>query len=129
MADLNDIQATDAIRIVGATNTGLETTPVNSSLQGDLFVKDVMNVAGTQGALSVTTTAIEAKVGITKLVGRKSLTIQPINGIIYWGYTNTVSSTIGSIIYKGQSKNFAIDDAHTVFIVSVGTIDTRITEG
>lgn len=129
MADLSDIQATDAVRIVGATSTGLEQTPVNSSLAGDMFVKDVINVSGVEGAISLSTTAVEVRVGGSRLTGRKSVTIRPTTGDIYWGFTSGVTTTTGTPIYNKEFFSYGIDDAHTIYIIATGAVNVRITEG
>lgn len=128
MADLTDIQATDVVRIVGATSTGLEQTPVNSSLAGDLYTRDMLAGSGVQGAIALSTSAVEAKVGGSRVSSRKCLSIQPTNGVIYWGYLNTVTTTTGSPIFKNQSKTFAIGDA-PIYIIAAGSVDVRVTEG
>lgn len=129
MADLSDLTAATTVKVVGANTSGIEQTPVNSSAQGDLFVKDVMNVIGVQGVIALSTTATEVRVGVSKLTGRKCVTILPTNGTIYFGYTAAVTTTNGTPIYKGQLVTFGINDTSTIFIIAAGSVDVRITEG
>jgi len=81
------------------------------------------------GALSVTTTAEEVKVGASPLSERKVITIQPLDGDVYMGYSNTVTSSNGTKIFRGQIYAMEATDTLAVYIIaSTGTIDVRITE-
>jgi len=81
------------------------------------------------GAISVTTTPIELKVGASPLTDRQVVTIQPIDGEVYFGYSNTVSSTNGTKIFKGQVYPLEAGELLPVWIVAgSGTVNVRITE-
>lgn len=81
------------------------------------------------GNKSVTTTPVEVKVGASPLSERKVVTMQAIDGNIYYGYDNSVSSTTGTIIYEGQYFHLEAGDALSVWVVAeAGTVDVRITE-
>jgi hypothetical protein len=86
-----------------------------------LKVIDGLRQGGTQGVLSMPTanTAYEAKVGASRLANRKSLTITALTNM-YWGYNNTVTTTTGTQLIKGQQIIFAIDMDSTfqVWLVS-----------
>lgn len=83
----------------------------------------------TYGALSVTTSAQEVKVGASALDERKVITIQPLNGDLYMGYDNSVTASTGTKIYQGQVYAMEATEKLLVFIVaSTGTVDVRITE-
>lgn len=130
MADLNDIQATDAVRIVGAGLTGLEATPVNSSTAGELFTRDLINTSLLSGAVSLTTTATAVRIGASNLSGRKLIIVIPVNGTIYWGYNNGVTSSNGMPLFKNQRLVLSLSDSLTIFAVAAtGTVDVRIVEG
>ena len=84
---------------------------------------------GVYGNISVTTTPIEVKVGSTALDERSVITIQPIDGNVYYGYDNSVSSTTGTLIFEGQFFPLEASDQLPVWLVSeTGTVDVRITE-
>ena len=88
-----------------------------------------MDGPGVSGAISVTNSATEAKVGATRLSERQSVTVQPLNGDIYWGYSALVTSSNGTKIFKGQFFPFEASDSLPIYLVSGGgTVDTRITE-
>ena len=84
---------------------------------------------GINGNISVTTTPSEARVGGTTLEDRAVITVQPIDGVIYYGYDNSVSSTNGTKIFKGQIIPFEAGPELPIFLVAEsGTVDVRITE-
>jgi hypothetical protein len=88
-----------------------------------------LNGPGVQGALSVSTTAVELKVGATPLDQRAVVTIQPLDGDVYYGYTSGVTASTGTKIFKGQVYPLEATDQLPVYIVAAsGTIDVRITE-
>lgn len=95
-------------------------------------VADILNAGtGVQGALTVGTSAVEVKVGGSRLEGRKSVTVQnESNSIIYWGYTSGVTTASGTPIQKKQFMSWAVGDNQTIYLIagSAGN-NTRITEG
>lgn len=130
MADLNEIQAAQSIKIIGADGTGSETTPVSSTLNGDINSADTIRVGGIQGTLTVGTSAVELKVGGSRLANRKLASVfNDSNSIIYYGYTDAVTISTGTPIFKNQFVEWAINDSTTVYLIadSAGN-NTRITE-
>lgn len=130
MADLNESQAAQTVKIVGSDSLGAEATFVESSANGDLQVSDVADNAGVFGAITVTTTAIEAKVGASNLANRKNLTLYNNGGAtIYFGYANTVTTSTGTPLFKEQTVSFAIGPNLSVWLIaSGGSRDVRVTE-
>lgn len=132
MADLSEIQAAQSIKIIGADALATETTPVNSTDTGHLLTADLINEGtGVQAAITVSTTAIEAKVGASPLSNRKLLTVyNNSNQTIYWGFTSGVLTTTGTPIVKGQQASWDVGDNQSIFLIaSTGSNDVRITEG
>lgn len=81
------------------------------------------------GVLNVTTTAVEVKVGASVHTDRKVITIQPIDGEVYFGYDSSVTSSTGTKIFRGQVYPLEVGELLPVWIVSAsGTVNTRITE-
>lgn len=121
--------------IMGAvtTNPPLYTTAQTDSLSltvdGDLRTADIVNTSGQYRAQSVTTTAAEALGAATILANRKSVTITPTNGTIYWGYSNAVTTSSGTPIFKNQCMSFAVGANVHVYVISASTVDCRISEG
>lgn len=134
MADLTDIQAAGSTKIIGSDTTGTETNPISGSSGGDMGVSDGLSSGGVFGNLVLTTanTALEAKAGASRLSGRKNLSICPIDAVIYWGLTSSVTTATGSPIFKNQFYNFSLDAtdaAAAIYIVSVtASANVRISE-
>ena len=91
----------------------------------------LLNLDGpaTYGALSVTPTPSEVKVEASALEERRVITIQPVDGAVWFGYNSSVTSSTGTKIYKGQIYALEATDNLTVYVVAdSGTVDVRITE-
>jgi hypothetical protein len=91
---------------------------------------DILNSSGTQGALVVGTTAVEVKVGASRLEGRKEVTLlNNSNTTIYWGYTNAVTVSTGTAILKNQMVTWSCGDNLSIYVIagSAGN-NCRITE-
>lgn len=89
MADLNSLQAAETVKIAGTNSSGIETGFVAASSNGDLKTADVVNTSAVQATLTITTSAVQAKVGGSALSERKMLIIQcKTNGIVY-GYSSS----------------------------------------
>jgi len=80
--------------------------------------------------VTVTDTASEVKVGGTVLIERKVVTIQPIDGVVYFGYDNSVTTSNGTKIFKGQTYTIEAGDSLEVWVIAdTGeSVDVRITE-
>lgn len=90
--------------------------------------RDVLNTAGQNRAQSVTTTAAEALGAATILVNRKSLSIRPTNGIIYWGFIIGVTTTTGTPIYTNEVFTISATDNLHIYVIAAQTTDVRISE-
>lgn len=127
MADLTTVQATLPTILMGSDLTGNETTPVGSSPNQDILARDTINTAGVYGSVTIGTSAVEAKIGASKLINRKSLTITPITNTVYWGYDSSVTTSNGTPIFK--SSTFSFDYNISIFVISpTASNDIRITE-
>lgn len=82
------------------------------------------------GAISVTNTPSLVKVGSSNLEERAIITIQPTDGHIYFGYSNSVTSSTGTKIFKNQMISIEAGQELDVWVVAdTGqTVDVRITE-
>jgi hypothetical protein len=91
---------------------------------------DILNNGGTQAALTVGTTAVEIKVGASRLEGRKTVTLyNNSNTTIYWGYTSSVTTATGTPIFRDQFVTWEAGDSQEIWVIagSAGN-NTRITE-
>jgi S-formylglutathione hydrolase FrmB len=127
--DLDSRLATEAVRIVGSDTTGTETVFARVTANQDLGVSDSLFVGGVNTALAVGAVAVEAKVGLTRLANRKLITIMPTDGSIYWGYSNAVTTSTGSEIFRNQFATFAVSDNVAIWLIAAGNRDVRISEG
>jgi len=89
-----------------------------------------INGPGDQTNLSVSTSPQEVKVGASRLDQRTVITIQPLDGDIYFGYNSgTLTSSTGTKIFQGQYFPLEAADSLAVYVVAAsGTVDVRITE-
>lgn len=93
-------------------------------------VADVLNNNGVQGTLTVGTTAVEVRVGTSRLENRKSVTLyNSSNNTIYWGYTSGVTVSNGTPIARNQYVEWSIGDQLPIFVIAATTGNVvRITE-
>lgn len=89
-----------------------------------------LNGPGTQTSISVSTTPVEVKVGASRFDQRYVITIQPLDGDVYFGYdSGTLTSSTGTKIFQGQYFPLEASDSLPVYVVAdSGTVDVRITE-
>jgi len=126
LADLNELQSAQPVKIIGSDATGAETNAIKGSANGELVVADSLNNGGTSGTIVLTTTAVEAKVGASALTNRKSLTIQPLDGKILWGYSN---SSQPFELAKLQPASWNVGSGTAIWIKSSsGTVNVAVGE-
>jgi hypothetical protein len=129
--DLTEVQSAGATKIIGSTSTGLETTPVKSTANGDLGVTDIVDAGGVHAVIAVTSTPIAVKAGAANLVNRKRLLfINQGSQTLYWGYDNTVSQSNGMPIFRNQPVSDSWGPNTTIWIVAVsGSHALAVNEG
>lgn len=95
------------------------------------MVADIINAGGNQGTLTVGTTAVEAKVGASRLEDRKALTVfNDSNTTIYWGYTSSVTTSTGTPIFKNQMFVWSVGDGQPIYLIADSSGNNiRVTEG
>lgn len=126
MADLDIYQSATPVLLVGSPENGF----IKSSANQELQTADISDNSGVQGALNVGTSAVAARVGGSNLANRKSLVVyNNSSNVIYWGYTNAVSSSTGIPIQKGQLVEWRVGPNTTVYLIAgSATNDMRVTE-
>lgn len=87
-------------------------------MSGGPHLYDVLNSEGLYSTITVGTTPIELKVGSTALSKRQAITIQPDDNEIYWGYSNSVSTSNGTRIFKNQFIMLPIGEDIKVWLVA-----------
>mgnify|MGYP000564504163 CR=1 FL=1 len=90
---------------------------------------DVLDTEGVTGAITVTTTPIEAKVGSSPLSGRQLLIIQPKANNVYLGYSDTFTTAQGIELFKDQLISLSVGPTVRVWLrTSSGTANVRVQE-
>lgn len=126
MPDINDIEAAQTVKIVGSSSDGTEQTPVESSGLAELKTTDRINQQGEDIVISVTTTAVEAKVGGSAKTDRTYVFLQALDKNIKWGF----DSNCRFDAFKNQLIAIPASDNCTIFIKSdSGTRDIVVGEG
>ena len=88
----------------------------------------VPNVAYVSGAVAISTTQVEARVGGAPLANRITLTIENTGAsVIYVGPTGVTSSN-GLRIMRGQVRDFVVGPGISVFMVTASGVSTAIVQ-
>lgn len=104
MADLNELQASQSIKIIGSSLTGVETFPANVDANGNLLVKDAAD--GTVGS-AVPTTA-------TQIAGSDGVNLKTIKVDANGGQIIAGEGTPGVPVGGVASIQFAEPQTYTV---------------
>lgn len=80
------------------------------------------------GAITVGTSAIEAKVGGSTFEDRKAIIIQPLGGDIYWSYDSGVTVNTGHKLYDGTLIYVQTGEQLPVYLIASSNTDVRISE-
>lgn len=75
MADLDGLAAAQTVKIAGTNTSGVETGYVDQ-YNTQLRTTEVINGSAVQGTLTISTTAVECKVGASPLTNRRMIMIQ-----------------------------------------------------
>jgi hypothetical protein len=119
MADLPTKKRTESTRIIGADpTTGDETNHAHVTANNDLSVSDRINDSGVQAELTVGTSAVAVRVGGSNLATRKVVTAMPKDNSVYWGYTNLVTTTTGTRIFKNQMVVWDIGPDLDIYLIA-----------
>lgn len=125
------------VKVGGVFNTALPT--LTNGQRGDMqldakgrhIVLDITNLGtGTQSALTVTNSAIEIKVGASRLANRSLITATNLGTqTIYWGYTSGVTTASGTPLVQNATGSWKVGDNQSVFLIATsGSQNVRITE-
>lgn len=100
-----------------------------------LNVEDVWNVASVNGNVAVTTTPVRIKVGASELAGRKVFYIQPQDGQVWVGSSNSVSTVVGNanvgvLVFQYQTFPMIFTNNVQIWMVAAsGTVNVSVIEG
>lgn len=98
--------------------TGL-TGPVKKTSNDDLATVDLCDAGGVQGVIAVGTTPVAVRVGAGNLANRKRLLFINTGAVnLYWGFSNTVSSANGVLVFRNQPVSDSWGPNTTIWIVA-----------
>lgn len=128
---LNLEQDTELVKSILMAQTG--TTSFDNVMMTtgkELRTAQISNGGGVQGAITVGTTAVLVAVSGTNLANRINVTLYNNSLlIVYWGYTNAVTTTTGTPIAAGQSMSWDVGPNTNIYVIStLAGQNTRITE-
>lgn len=99
-----------------------------SGIQESSDRSDVVESAYLSGTLSVTTTAVEAKVGASRLAGRQILSIHNLGqGTVYIGPAGVTSAT-GRPLLRDQSIDIPAGNVAIFVVANAGTQSVIVQE-
>jgi hypothetical protein len=86
--------------------------------------------SGVEGSLTVSTSAVLAKVGSTNLDGRSSLTVSNVSAnTVYWGYRDSVTTSSGTPIAASDFMAWEeISSDIDIYLIASSSSEVRITE-
>jgi hypothetical protein len=117
---------------LGSSLSAASIPVVIASDQSTISVSDVLSTStGVQDAINVGTTSVEAKVGASRLTGRKILSVfHNGSGKLYWGYSSGVTTSTGIQIFKNTQISWPAGANTSVFLIAdSATNDVRVAEG
>lgn len=91
---------------------------------------DISDNGGVQGALTVGTTAVLVNVSGTNLTNRKLATLLNNSSVIvYWGYTNAVTTSSGTPIRVNQERGWTVGPNTNIYVIAgTASNNARVTE-
>lgn len=96
---------------------------------GGTPVSDLLVGPGVEGEITVGITAVEVKVGSTRLADRKNVTVLPMDANVYWGYTSGVTTATGTLLFKQQMGMWGASDSAQIWVIAdVANRKVRVTE-
>jgi hypothetical protein len=100
-----------------------------SSYNSQLDTADIINTTLSSGSVTVSTSAVAARVSTSNLTNRKMLTISPTNGNVYLGATSGVTTSTGIPIFQNQVISFSFSANVTPYLIAASSITVNIMEG
>jgi hypothetical protein len=100
-----------------------------TSLNGQLSTDDIINTSIASGSITVSTTAVAARVGASNVTNRKMLMICPIGATVYIGASNAVTTATGTPILPGAIISFAFGAGVTPYLIAASSTTVQIFEG
>ena len=99
------------------------------SYNSQLAVEDIVNTSLSSGSITVSTTAVAARVSSSNLTNRKQLTIAPTTGTVYLGGSSGVTTATGIPIFQNQVISFSFGASVTPYLIAASSQTVNIIEG
>jgi len=127
MADLTEIQAAQSVKIIGTDSTGLETNPVNATVNGlkvdGSAVTQPVDLVGLNAIQTSQYTVGTSAVQLTPspLSTRSSISIRVKTSsnteAVYIGATNAVTTSTGYLLLNNDSIQIDITPSGTIWAI------------
>jgi len=125
----DELRYSEIVRVAGqAEDFAVDVYPLAGKNRISADAIDIVS-SGVSGAITVGTSAVEAKVGASRLANRKMLTIQPTNGPVWIGVGTSITSSTGTQIFTNQVLTLSVGDVPVYIVSAAAGRDVRITEG
>lgn len=102
---------------------------VQLDISARVLTKDTIDNSLSSGTVTVSTSAVAARVGTSNLTNRKMLTISPQTGTVYLGASSSVTTSTGIPIFQNQVISFAFSANITPYLIAASSITVSIMEG
>lgn len=113
MGDLTEIQASMAVKVIGSDTLGGETNPVKVSVNQDMAVSDILNIAATSGTITILpNTVYQLQVGASALSNRKYVIMQALDPDVKWGLG---AASQPFYAYQSQIIMIPVGDATAIY--------------
>jgi hypothetical protein len=73
---------------------------------------------GLNSEITIGASAVEVKVGGSRYVGRQLVTVQPRSGLIYLGFSSSVTTATGIELAKGLIYNIDCSDTGEIWVIA-----------
>ena len=123
MADATELQTASVTKITDANETEIVGIRLRNDGKNALCIDDEVITAGVNAKITVGTSAVEAKVGANRLVGRRLLSIMPTSAPIWYGFNSNVTTSTGRKLFKDQVLTISIGDCP---LYTVGQSSTEV---
>jgi hypothetical protein len=106
-------------RVCGSDEAYAVDVVIGADSRKRISVDDQPLSSGVEGVVSVGTSPVELKVSTSRLTGRRNLSFMPFDGLIYYGFSPSVSTSTGIKVFNNQHVSL---DAGNVAIYAISAV-------
>jgi hypothetical protein len=122
----DEIKYSNTTKIAGAAEDYAADVVLDIDNKGRLAVDTKQLTTSVFGAITVSTSAVEAKVGASKLTGRRLIIVTPTTGKLFFGTSNAVTTANGTPLANNQTLYAELPSVW--LIAASGSVNVRIVE-